>query len=84
MDEVPEVRIDGVLVIGLGGIGSAVAHRLAARGETVVGLDPRPPGHRDGSSHGRTRLVRQAYFEDPAYVPLAARASWSGRPASSC
>jgi sarcosine oxidase len=71
---VKDVRIDGVVVVGLGGIGSAAAYHLAARGEVVLGLDPRLPGHRDGSSHGRTRLVRQAYFEDPAYVPLASRA----------
>jgi sarcosine oxidase len=69
-----EVVVDGTVVVGLGGIGSAAAHALAARGEPVLGLDPRPVGHRDGSSHGPARLVRQAYFEDPAYVPLAARA----------
>lgn len=69
-----DVRVDGTVVVGLGGIGSAAAYHLAVRGETVIGLDPRLPGHREGSSHGRTRLVRQAYFEDPAYVPLAARA----------
>jgi sarcosine oxidase len=68
------VAVDGTVVVGLGGIGSAAAYHLASRGETVLGLDPRAPGHRAGSSHGRTRLVRQAYFEDPRYVPLAARA----------
>jgi sarcosine oxidase len=71
---VRDVEVDGTIVVGLGGIGSSAAYRLASRGETVVGLDPRPPGHRAGSSHGRTRLVRQAYFEDPRYVPLATRA----------
>lgn len=68
------VTIDGTVVVGLGGIGSAAAAALAERGEAVLGLDPRPAGHREGSSHGRTRLVRRAYFEDPAYVPMTTRA----------
>lgn len=69
-----DVEIDGTVVVGLGGIGSAAALALADRGETVVGLDPRPAGHTEGSSHGPTRLVRRAYFEDPAYVPMTTRA----------
>ena len=69
-----EIEVAGTIVVGLGGIGSAAAYSIAARGEPVLGLDPRPPGHREGSSHGRTRLVRQAYFEDPAYVPLTTAA----------
>ncbi len=71
---VEDVAVDGTVVVGLGGIGSAAALALADRGETVVGLDPRPPGHTEGSSHGHTRLVRLAYFEDPAYVPMTVRA----------
>ena len=69
-----DVQIDGTVVVGLGGIGSAAALALADRGETVLGLDPRPAGHTEGSSHGSTRLVRRAYFEDPAYVPMTTRA----------
>jgi sarcosine oxidase len=71
---VEELVVDGTIVVGLGGIGSAAALALADRGETVLGLDPRPAGHTEGSSHGHTRLVRRAYFEDPAYVPLTTRA----------
>ncbi|HEY0374227.1 MAG TPA: FAD-dependent oxidoreductase, partial [Amnibacterium sp.] len=71
---VEDVEIDGTVVVGLGGIGAAAALALADRGETVVGLDPRPAGHSEGSSHGHTRLVRLAYFEDPAYVPMTVRA----------
>ncbi|WIE54170.1 N-methyl-L-tryptophan oxidase [Curtobacterium sp. MCBD17_003] len=70
-----EVRVPGTVVVGLGGIGSAAAYHLAARGATVLGLDPRLPGHRDGSSHGRSRLVRQAYAEGPEYVALTT-AAW--------
>ncbi len=61
-------------MIGLGVMGSAAAWRLAGRGRRVLGLDAHPPGHLLGSSHGHTRIIRKAYFEDPAYVPLLERA----------
>ncbi len=64
-----------VIVIGLGGMGSAAAYRLAQRGLRVLGLDRHPPVHDQGSSHGSSRITRQAYFEDPAYVPLLLRAA---------
>jgi sarcosine oxidase len=64
-----------VIVIGLGGMGSAAAYRLAERGLRVLGLDRYPPVHDQGSSHGSSRITRQAYFEDPAYVPLLLRAA---------
>jgi sarcosine oxidase len=57
-------------VVGLGGMGSAAAHRLARRGRRVLGLDRFPPAHDRGSSHGGSRIIRLAYFEGPAYVPL--------------
>jgi len=63
-----------VIVIGCGGIGSAVVRHLAARGARVLGLDRYPIGHDRGSSHGETRVIRQAYFEHPDYVPLLKRA----------
>jgi sarcosine oxidase len=63
-----------VIVVGTGGIGSAAAYHLAARGRRVLGLDRFPIAHDRGSSHGQTRLVRQAYFEHPDYVPLLLRA----------
>ncbi len=63
-----------VIVIGLGGMGSAAAYHLAARGLRVLGLDRHAPVHSYGSSHGQSRIIRQAYFEDPAYVPLVLRA----------
>src|SRR3954462_11149158 len=62
-----------VAVIGLGGIGSAIAAHCAARGASVIGLEQFGPAHDRGASHGRSRLIRQAYFEDPAYVPLVLR-----------
>jgi sarcosine oxidase len=63
-----------VIVIGAGGVGSAAQFHLAKRGVKVLGLDRFPPGHDRGSSHGRTRVIRQAYFEHADYVPLLLRA----------
>src|SRR3954469_18790224 len=55
-------------------MGSAAAYRLAERGQRVLGLEKFKPVHTWGSSHGGSRITRQAYFEDPAYVPLLLRA----------
>ncbi len=62
-----------VAIIGLGGIGSAVLADCARRGARVIGLEQFGPAHELGSSSGRSRLIRKAYFEDPAYVPLLLR-----------
>jgi sarcosine oxidase len=62
------------IVLGVGGVGSAALFHLAGRGAKVLGLDRFSPGHDRGSSHGRTRIIRQAYFEHPDYVPLLFRA----------
>ena len=66
-------RVFDVIVLGLGGMGSAAAAHLAARGKRVLGLEQFTSPHEQGSSHGRSRVIRQAYFEDPAYVPLLLR-----------
>jgi sarcosine oxidase len=63
-----------VIVLGLGGMGSAAARHLAKRGATVLGLEQFSPAHALGSSHGDSRIVRMAYFEHPDYVPLLRRA----------
>ena len=63
-----------VIVVGLGGMGSSAAYHLAARGQRVLGLERHTPAHDKGSSHGGSRVIRQSYFEDPAYVPLLLRA----------
>lgn len=62
------------IVLGTGGVGSAAAFHLARRGARVLGLDRFPGGHDRGSSHGQTRIIRQAYFEHADYVPLLRRA----------
>jgi sarcosine oxidase len=63
-----------VIVVGLGGMGSAAAYHLAARGQRVLGLEKFGPAHAHGASHGGSRITRQSYFESPEYVPLLLRA----------
>jgi sarcosine oxidase len=63
-----------VIVIGLGGMGTAAASELARRGRRVLGLEQFALGHDRGSSHGHTRIIRTAYYEHPCYVPLVRRA----------
>ncbi len=63
-----------VIVLGTGGVGSAAAYQLARREAKILGIDRFPGGHDRGSSHGETRVIRQAYFEHPDYVPLLLRA----------
>jgi sarcosine oxidase len=67
------MRID-TLIVGLGAMGSAAAYQLSLRGGSVVGIDRFHPPHALGSSHGGTRIIREAYFEHPAYVPMVQRA----------
>ena len=70
---VDTMRYD-VIVAGLGAMGSSTAARLAIKGKKVLGLDRWVPGHRYGSSHGDSRIIREMYFEHPMYVPLLGRA----------
>lgn len=60
-----------VIVIGLGAMGAATLYQLAKRGVRVAGVDRYAPPHDQGSSHGDTRITRQAVGEGAAYVPLA-------------
>lgn len=63
-----------VAIIGLGAMGSAAAFHLSRRGAKVIGFDRETPPHTLGSTHGRSRIIREAYFEHPLYVPLVQRA----------
>lgn len=63
-----------IIVAGLGAVGSATVYHLAGRGNRVVGFDRHAPPHPHGSSHGHSRIIRQAYFEGVGYVPLVLRA----------
>jgi sarcosine oxidase len=63
-----------VIVLGLGGMGSATLFHLARRGSKVLGLERFDLLHEYGSSHGLTRIIRLAYWEHPTYVALLRRA----------
>jgi len=63
-----------VAIAGLGAMGSAAAWQLALRGQRVIGFDRFRPPHPMGSSTGKSRIIREAYFENPGYVPLVRRA----------
>lgn len=62
------------IVIGVGGMGSAALYQLAKRGLNVLGIEQFEIPHSMGSSHGLTRIIRLAYYEDLSYVPLLRRA----------
>lgn len=68
------MKIFDVAVVGLGAMGSAAACHLARAGARVVAFDASRPPHTLGSSHGHTRIIREAYYEHPLYVPLVRRA----------
>jgi sarcosine oxidase len=63
-----------VIVVGVGGMGSATSYYLARRGKRVLGLERFGIPHSMGSSHGHTRIIRLAYYEHPSYVLLLKRA----------
>jgi sarcosine oxidase len=63
-----------VIVVGLGAMGSASLYQLAQRGVRVIGIDRFAPPHVLGSTHGLSRIIREAYYEHPRYVPLVQRA----------
>ncbi len=71
--DLPRKRYNAI-VLGVGGMGSATIYQLARRGKRVLGLERFDIPHDLGSSHGYTRIIRLAYYEDPAYVMLLHRA----------
>lgn len=62
-----------VLVVGLGAVGSAAVHHLTAMGTSVLGIDRYAPPHPYGSTHGDTRITREAVGEGEVYVPFVRR-----------
>ncbi|MGH1365637.1 MAG: N-methyl-L-tryptophan oxidase [Calditrichia bacterium] len=62
-----------ILVLGLGGMGSAIAYELSKRGVSVGGVEQFEPLHNKGGTHGESRIIRKAYPEKPDYVPLLNR-----------
>lgn len=62
------------IVVGLGAHGSSTLYHLAKNGLNVLGIEQFKVAHSFGSSHGLSRIIRLAYFEDPAYVAMLRRA----------
>lgn len=63
-----------VICVGLGAHGSAILADLARNGQKVLGIERQSISpHPFGSSHGHSRIIRLAYFEDPVYVSLLKR-----------
>ncbi len=62
-----------ILVVGLGAVGSAALYQSAKLGARVIGIDRFAPPHDQGSSHGDTRITRQAIGEGREFVPLVLR-----------
>lgn len=54
-------------------MGSAALYQIAKRGKSVLGIDQFSSPHTNGSSHGETRIIRQAIGEGDYYVPLVLR-----------
>jgi sarcosine oxidase len=63
-----------LVVIGVGGMGSAIVAHAAARNLKVLGLEQFSIPNTRGSSHGATRILRIGLHEGPTYVPLVLRA----------
>ncbi|MFN8578530.1 MAG: N-methyl-L-tryptophan oxidase [Candidatus Sericytochromatia bacterium] len=63
-------KIYEVIVIGIGAMGSSALYHLSKKNSNILGIDQFVPPHNLGSSYGETRIIREAYFEHPLYVPF--------------
>src|SRR5271169_4271011 len=64
-----------IAIVGLGAMGSAALYRAAKLGAKVIGIDRFEPPHDQGSSHGDTRITREAIGEGREFVPLVVRSN---------
>ena len=62
------------IVIGIGAMGSSTLYQLAKNNKSVLGIEQSNIPNSVGSSHGINRIIRLAYSEHPAYVPMLRRA----------
>src|SRR5208283_2222694 len=69
------MRTPDILVIGLGAVGSAALYQATRLKARVIGIDRFAPPHDQGSSHGNTRITRQAIGEGREFVPLVLRSN---------
>jgi sarcosine oxidase len=62
-----------VVIVGAGGMGTAAAYQMARDGRRVLLLEQFRIGHKLGSSHGGSRIIRHSHAE-PEYATLAPHA----------
>jgi sarcosine oxidase len=67
-------EIIDIIVLGLGANGSSALYHLSKTNKKILGIDRFTPPHSFGSSHGESRIIRQAYHESPVYVPFVLEA----------
>lgn len=63
-----------MIIVGSGAYGSSLTYHLSRLGAKTLTLERFHLNHTNGSSHGKTRIIRTAYAESPIYVPLLKRA----------
>lgn len=72
------------IVVGLGAMGSATVYQLAKRRNRVLGIDQFSASHDRGSSHGESRIIRQAIGEGTAIARsgmlIEVSKAWPGIP----
>src|SRR3974377_1402977 len=71
----PMANVADVIVVGLGAMGTAALYQAANLGARVIGMDRFVPPHDRGSSHGDTRITREAIGEGREFVPLVRRSN---------
>jgi monomeric sarcosine oxidase len=68
-------NVADVLVVGLGAVGSAALYQSSKLSARTIGIDRFIPPHDQGSSHGDTRITREAIGEGSEFVPLVLRSN---------
>lgn len=66
-------KVFDTIILGLGATGSAALYQLSKRSKNILGMDQFSPPHNLGSSHGESRIIRQATGEGAEYIPLVLR-----------
>lgn len=64
-------RYCDAIVIGGGLLGSATAYALSQNKNSVLLIDSRSKGHAEGSSHGRSRIIRTVASESTQFAAMA-------------
>jgi sarcosine oxidase len=67
------MEIFDAAVLGLGALGSATLFQLSRRGARALGVDQFASPHEYGSSHGATRITREAIGEGRHLTPVVRR-----------